>query len=112
VLRATEGHWEAIRNHRFDEAYAYLGPNLATGQSSWVSAHERDGISDVLYSFNVRGVTGDTATVDIVRLQTKAQSATSAANPAGCLSWTGNYVLVRQADRWLINQANLASSPC
>jgi hypothetical protein len=108
----VQSHWDAIRSHRFDEAYAYLGPNLATGQASWVSAHDRDGITGIDYRFSVRDVSGDAATVDIVRLQTRAQSAVSGANPEGCLSWAGNYVLVRQYDRWLINQASLSSAPC
>jgi hypothetical protein len=112
VLTAVQSHWDAIRSHRFDEAYGYLGPHLATGQASWVSAHEHDGITGIDYQFSVRDVNGDTATVDIVRLQTRAQSAVSGTNVDGCLSWTGNYVLVRQYDRWLINQANVSSTPC
>jgi hypothetical protein len=112
VLRAMQGHWDAITSGRFDEAYAYLGPNLAKGQASWVSSHERDGISDIHYTFSVRDVNGDTATVDILNLQTKAQSARTASNPEGCLRWSGNYVLVRQSERWLINQANVSSTPC
>jgi hypothetical protein len=112
VLASVQGHWDAIRDHRFEEAYAYLGPNLATGQSAWVSSHQRDLISDVQYHFIVRDVNGDVATVDVQKLQTRAQSAQSSANPEGCLIWTGTYVLIKQGDRWVINQANVASRPC
>jgi hypothetical protein len=113
VLSVVQDHWNAIRDHRFVEAYAHLGPGLATdSQSVWVSNHQRDGISDVQYDFLVRDVSGDAATVDIRTLRTWAQSAQDGGNPSGCLSWTGSYVLVRPAGRWLINQAHLTSAPC
>lgn len=112
VLTAVQDHWDAIRDHRFQDAYAYLGPDLATGESQWVSSHENDGITGVLYQFRVRDVSGDTATVDVVLLQTRAGSAQSGSNPNGCLSWTGSYGLIRQGNRWLIDQAHISPSPC
>jgi hypothetical protein len=112
VLAAVQGHWDAVREHRFEDAYAYLGPDLGFDESQWVASHESDGISGVRYQFSVRDIGFDTATVDIVVLQTTAQSAESAANPTGCLSWTGSYELIEQGDRWLIDQAHLTSGAC
>ncbi|HXM54893.1 MAG TPA: zinc ribbon domain-containing protein [Candidatus Dormibacteraeota bacterium] len=112
VLAALQAHWDLIRAHRFEEAYAYLGPDLAEGESAWVSSHQQDGIADVRYAFRVRDVSGDTATVDVLTLRTVAQSAVSASNPSGCFSWTGSYVLTRLGGRWLIDRANIHSGPC
>jgi hypothetical protein len=113
VLGVVRDHWNAIRDHRFEEAYGYLGPGVATdSESVWVSNHQRDGISDVQYEFQVRDVSGDAATVDIRTLRTWAQSAQDSGNPSGCLSWSGSYTLVWQGNRWLINQAHLMRAPC
>lgn len=112
VLAVVQAHWDAIRDHRFEEAYAYLGPSLATGESNWVGSHRRDGITDIRYEFRVRDVSGDVATVDVVTLRTTAQSSQAGDNPSGCLSWSGSYGLVRQGGRWLIDQVHLSSTPC
>jgi hypothetical protein len=114
ALGALKSHWDAIRDQRFEDAYAYLGSNLAAQhpRSDWISSHASDGISDVRYDFRVRDSTGNAVTVDIVTLRTEASSAANAANPTGCLSWTGSYVLIRQGESWLIDQARLASGSC
>jgi hypothetical protein len=112
VLAAVQSHWNAIRDHRFTDAYGYIGPGVGMSESTWVTSHEQDGISSVQYDFRVVYVGFDTATVDIVRLQTTSQSARSSDNPSGCQSWAGSYDLVRQNGRWLIDQAHLTSTPC
>jgi ribosomal protein L40E len=114
ALTTMNGHWDAIREHRFSDAYEYLGPDLVAihPRSDWITSHERDGIGDVQYRFRVRGVSGDSATVDIVALRTVAASAVKPGNPTGCVSWTGDYVLIRQGGRWLIDQANLSPGSC
>jgi len=112
VLSAIDSHWDAIRAHDFETAYRYLAPNTAGGEASWVSAHQQDGIVDVRYDFAVDQVTGDTATVEILTLQTVAQGDQTSANPAGCLNWTGTCTLTRVGDRWLISRAALNSAPC
>src|SRR5205814_401323 len=85
VLAAVQGHWDAIREHRFEDAYVYLAPQLGLDESRWVASHQSDDISSIRYEFSARDVGVDTATVDIVTLQTWAQNAQSADNPTGCL---------------------------
>lgn len=112
VLAAIDGHWEAIKNQQFEYAYTFLAPNLATNEAAWVSAHESGGIIDVTYDFAVESVTGDSATVDVIALQTRAQSDQTTSNPAGCLNWTGTYAMARQGNRWLITRAQITPAPC
>src|SRR5262249_12172066 len=103
-----------IRQHRFTDAYAYLGPDLTATQpeSQWITSHEQDGITEVEYDFRVVDVSGDDAVVEVVRLQTIAVSARTSGNPSGCLVWSGTYGLVRAGGRWLIDQVHITSAPC
>ena len=105
VLDVVNQHWENIKNHNFSAAYQDLGPNLASGESSWVSGQEAAGITGVSYQFSVAWVNGDNARVDIVQLQTQdAQS--------GCSNWTGHYGMARIAGSWLINIVALQQQAC
>jgi hypothetical protein len=91
-----------IRDHRFADAYAYLGPDVAKGKDTWISSHEQDGITDVQYDFSVSGVTGRPG--DHCGLRT--------ATPTGCLAWSASYRLIRQDGCWFIDRVDISSTPC
>jgi hypothetical protein len=104
VTTAIDGHWQAIKDHRFSDAYGYLGGPLATGESTWVSNHQADGIQSVSYQFHVARNDGSTATVAVDALQT--------VDTHGCKNWSGDYTLTKQDGQWLINGAAIQATPC
>jgi hypothetical protein len=104
ALASINGHWKAIANHRFADAYGYLGPALASGQSTWVSNHQGDGITSVSYAFHVVQNDGSAATVAVDQLRT--------VDVHGCERWSGDYAMTKQNGRWLINGTTIHATPC
>jgi hypothetical protein len=104
ILASINGHWTAIGQGRFADAYHYLGPGLATGEARWVSHHEADRIVSVSDAFHVVQTNGTTATVAVDELRTE--------DAHGCRAWSGQYTLTNADGRWLINGTTVHPTRC
>ena len=68
--------------------------------------------SFVTHIFSVREISGDSATLDVTALQTRADGDETSSNPSGCLNWSGSYTMKKQSGRWLISRAQISPAPC
>jgi hypothetical protein len=104
VSNTIQRHFSLITEHQFAAAYALLAPNLQTGESSWISAHETDGIYNVDVTVNPAVHSSSAATATIVKMTTL--------DGHGCKHWSGDWGLVKLDGRWRISESNLSSTTC
>jgi hypothetical protein len=104
VANTIQRHFSLISQHRFSAAYALLAPSLQTGESSWVSAHEADGIYSVNVAVNATVHSEGSATASIIKMTTL--------DGHGCKRWSGSWGLTRIGGQWRISESNLSQNPC
>ena len=104
ISSTIQRHFNLIQNHEFSAAYALLAPSAQTGESSWVSQHQADGIQSVSVSVtpHVTGSSSGTATIDSMITH----------DNSGCQSWSGSWDMTKIGGEWRIAHANLSSSRC
>jgi hypothetical protein len=104
VASTIQRHFSLISHHEFSAAYALLAPSLQTGESSWVSAHEADGIYSVNVAVDAAVRSSDSATASIVKMTTL--------DGHGCKSWSGSWGLIKISGQWRISESNLSAAGC
>jgi hypothetical protein len=93
-----------IRQHRFAEAYALLAPSLQNGESTWISAHQSDGIYSVNVAVNATVHSSSSATATIAKMATLDNH--------GCKNWSGSWEMTKINGQWRISKSNLSPSAC
>jgi hypothetical protein len=104
VSEVIQRHFSLITNHEFSAAYALLAPSLKTGESSWVAAHEADGIYNVSVAVKASVHSPSSATATIVKMTTL--------DGHGCKNWTGDWGLTKLDGDWRISESDLTQSAC
>jgi hypothetical protein len=104
--QAVMQEWNAISSGNFAAAYNLFVPgSQGTSESSFISGHQQ--YAPISASVTVGPPTFNSstdATVPLVSLQTRDSS--------GCKNWAGSYDVQDISGQWLINRANIQSSPC
>jgi hypothetical protein len=104
VSNTIQRHFSLITQHRFSSAYQLLAPNLQTGESTWISAHEADGIYNVSVAVDASVHSSTSATASIAKMRTL--------DGHGCKLWSGTWGLTKIAGQWRISASHLSQSPC
>jgi hypothetical protein len=105
-LAAVNGYWADIAAGKYAAAYEYVAPSNRTLTSPQFVASERSyGIQHVQFRGAVAASTGTSATVAVVLLKTVDRQ-------YGCRMWTGAFVMVKQASRWLIARSEITPRAC
>ncbi len=104
VSNTIQRHFSLITQHRFSAAYALLAPSLQTGESSWISAHEADGIYKVSVAVNAAVHSPTSATASIAKMRTL--------DGHGCKLWSGSWGMTKIAGQWRISESNLSQNAC
>jgi hypothetical protein len=104
VSSTIQRHFSLITQHRFTAAYALLAPSLQTGESSWVAAHQEDGIYNVDVAVDATVHSPTSATASIVKMTTL--------DGHGCKRWSGGWGLTKISGQWRISESNLSATPC
>jgi hypothetical protein len=104
VAQVVRAHWSNIESGNYAAAFSALAPGTQS-QSSWISAHEQDGLTSASISLGTPTMTSaTTATVPVLSLRTNAAS--------GCNIWSGHYEMVNVGGSWKINKAKISNSSC
>jgi hypothetical protein len=104
VASTIQRHFSLIRQHRFAEAYALLAPSLQNGESTWISAHQSDGIYSVNVAVNAMVHSPSSATATIAKMTTLDNH--------GCKHWSGSWDMTKINGQWRISKSNLSPSAC
>jgi hypothetical protein len=104
--RVVAQEWGDINSGNYAEAFVLFVPgSLGSSESSFISAHQQYApISASVTVGNPVFNSSTDATVPIISLQTNDSS--------GCKNWSGSYAVQNVSGRWLINRANISSTPC
>jgi hypothetical protein len=105
---AVYTYWSDLQLNDYRGAFDFLSPSEQRslgGLNTWLNYYANDPVVSVNVNLDPATVSGNTATVPISILETVGGS-------TGCKDWTGGYTLVRSGSSWLINYANLHSTPC
>ena len=101
-------HFDLLEQGRFVSAADNLTPALLDslgGKVVWVSERIADLMIDAQLDATVIEQSDTTATVRVNSLRTQSLS-------SGCTDFSGTYGMVRSGDVWLIDSADLVSTPC
>jgi hypothetical protein len=104
ISQVIRGHWANIEAGNYAAAFDALAPG-AQSESSWISAHREDALTEASLSLGTPTLTSSTtATVPVLSLRTEAAS--------GCNDWTGHYEMVKVGGAWKIDKAKISNTPC
>ncbi len=99
-------YWGDIAAGDYAGAYDQFAPTASVGSEAQFAADEREaGIRHIDFVGQPGGVSGSSAIVDVVYLQTVDRQ-------FGCRTWTGDYVMTLYDDRSAIQQAELTPAAC
>jgi serine protease Do len=108
AANAVYTYWSLLQLHKYRQAFNHLTPAEQTrvrGLAGWLGYFRGDPVESVNVNVATRSVAGDTATVDLVSLETVGGT-------TGCRDWTGSYRLVHGRAGWLIDYADLHFKRC
>jgi hypothetical protein len=103
IRSVVQAHWADIERGDYSAAYGLLAPG-SQSESSWISAHQSDGLTSASISLGSPTVSGSSATVPVLNLHTVADS--------GCFNWSGHYEMSKIGGSWRIGKAKISRSSC
>lgn len=107
-VEAIESYWHDIAAHDFAGAFHVEEPfATANGftESHWIEIEENEGVKSIVHRFSLGEENGESATVDVDQLRTRASR-------TGCFTWTGGYGMTRKGGEWFITSDNLERHGC
>jgi hypothetical protein len=105
---SVQAYWNAIGGGSFRAAFDQFDSSeqdQVGGQQKFVTDHVADAPIQVQVQLGNTSVTGTSATVPIVSLETVGSH-------SGCARWTGTYRVREVESRWLIDAANISKHAC